>query len=153
MKNKKFGIAAVLLSVAWVVAALAVGLNTYDGNTYQTLLAPTADTGVGSTGTAVNVGPYEGIATILFSCTKNVDSNGTNVITLQSATASAGTYSTVTNLAGTAVQLSQTLGTGATNKAIKLDLGAAHAWVRAVNVPQSATGTTACVIILPPKGD
>ena len=89
MKNKKFGIAAVLLSVAWVVAALAVGLNTYDGNTYQTLLAPTADTGVGSTGTAVNVGPYEGIATILFSCTKNVDSNGTNVITLQSATASA----------------------------------------------------------------
>lgn len=145
--KQRIAIAAVALMA---VSALAAGLNTYDSITYQELLAPATISG-NSTGSVFNLGPYKGIAAVVLTVSDNSLDGGTNTITIQHSTASGGTYTTLTNEAGTAVSASIVGSAAGDTSVIKLDTSVAHQYIRAVGSPNGATGTVAAVIVLPPK--
>lgn len=139
------------LSVAFcaLLPLLAAGaLNTYDGLTYTTLLAPSRVAGgANTTGTATDVSSAQGIATFVLAAGCGEDGASTNTVWIEHCATSGGTYGALTNSAGTAVRLQVVSNVAGNVSAIKCDMGIVSSYVRAVHSAVADTGTASAVLI------
>jgi hypothetical protein len=106
------------------------------------------------TGSAVDVSAYKGNATIVTTMggAVNEAAGYTNTVTIQHATASTGTWSTVTNLAGTAATETVVGATGEVDT-YPIDLGRLHKYIRAVSVQQNDAGSVGVTLVAPMKSE
>ena len=130
----------ILVAVLAAAAALAA-LDVYDSVTVKTLRTPLAATGT-TTNTAVDVYDAKGICQLIVTHGPRTAGAATfsNVVTLQTSTASGGTYSTVT-----AITNATTGGTGTVATA-KIDAASLKRYVRVVMA--NGTNTAANSVLL-----
>jgi hypothetical protein len=130
------------------VAALAA-LDTYDSVTLVTLGAPRVVDG-SHTNAAVDVATAKGIANVLIFLGPAV-TNGASyecTATLQHSTASGGTYTTVSNAAGTAISATTTNHAGVgTVTSLKLEAEQLKRYVRLYIANENDTGTAGAVML------
>ena len=104
----------------------------------------------------IDISAYKGNATVLFALggALNETATYTNTVTFQHGTNSAfaGTYATVTNLAGTAGTGSLTGTVGEVDE-FAIDLGRLHKYVRAVSVQQHDVGSVGVILVAPQKSE
>lgn len=142
-----------ILAIAALAASAAVALGQSDANKmkYVQLLAPTMS--LSTTGGAVNVAAYKGNASIGVQFSSSpIASTGT--VTFYHATAATGTYSRITNAAGTAAVLTQT--GPATNdvQTYPIDLALLHPYVRAILLQSGEyTNAVSAFMVAPMKSE
>jgi len=139
------------VAVAAIVAAGALFGADANQMHYVQVLNPSDTAAV--TGSAVDVAAYKGNATFAVECGVSAIAGNTNIVTLTHCTTSSGTYSTVTNTAGTAVCVTRT---GAfTNTApdtVSIDSARLHRYVKGtVSQPGKYTNVVSAVLIFPMK--
>jgi len=106
------------------------------------------------TGSAVDKAGYKGNSTLWIQsgAPLNGSSAYTNLVTFQHATASTGTFVTVTNLAGTAAVFTFT-GASAKNESYQIDLAKLHKYMRVVAVQKNGAGSVDVTLIAPMKSE
>lgn len=104
------------------------------------------------TGSGTDIAAYKGNATLWIQggAPVNEATNFSNVITFQHATASTGTFSTVTNLAGAAASFTLT-GSSAITTNYPIDLSRLHQYVRVVSVQTNDAASVSATLIAPMK--
>lgn len=104
----------------------------------------------------IDISAYKGNATVLFALggALNETATYTNTVTFQHGTNSAfaGTYATVTNLAGT-VGTGSLTGTVGEVDEFAIDLGRLNKYVRAVSVQQHDVGSVGVILVAPQKSE
>ena len=120
-------------------------LDAYDSMTVKELGKPIAVNAASITNTAVDISAAKGIANLLIiqGAAFTNAATYTNTVTLQKATAAAGTYSTVTSAVTTAAA-----GTGVVTS-IKLDVQSLSRYLRLIVNTVGDTGEGGAVLIYP----
>jgi len=106
------------------------------------------------TGTGIDVSAYKGNATLVtsFGGAVNEASTYTNAVTFQHCATLNGTYTIVTNLAGTAGTESQ-VGATAAVETYPIDLGRLHKYLRAVSISYDDVGSVGVTLVSPMKSE
>lgn len=150
MKKMKHSALLALISVAALLVIsplLAIAGGDANQNSYVGLLTPTSTP---ATNAAVGIAAYKGNATIAVLWGTAVGAGHTGTVTITHSTTAGGTYSTVTNLAGTAGVLTCTGVTTNEVDTFPIDLGACHAFIKvAYTCNTIATNTASAVLIAP----
>jgi hypothetical protein len=107
-----------------------------------------------NTGSAVDIGAYKGNATFLIDCGNPINESAafTNVVTIQHSTTGSTGWTTVTNLAGTALVVTDTGATGQ-QTTIPCDLSRCHKYIRAISVQQNDVAPVGVTLIAPMKSE
>jgi len=144
---KKFLTVSLLALIACGVA-LAADANRMK---YVTVLPAVASASV--TSAALDVAPYKGNAALLVDWGTSTVSNYAASVTFQHSTTSGGTYTTVTNLAGTAGVLSVAgVATGAV-ATYPIDLARLNKYVKVVLAQANETNSVGVVLVAPMKSE
>lgn len=148
-RNAFIGLILVLAAlVAVPLLTLGVGVDTYTGATFTTLLAPSRVAGGASTtGTATSVATRQGIGTFVLAAGVGESGTFTNTVWIEHCGTSGGTYAPLTNSLGTAVRLQTVSNATPSVSAIKCDMGIVSQYVRAVQSSVTDTGTASAVLI------
>ena len=117
-------------------------------NSYVQLLPSTVSTSV--TSAAVDVSDYKGNAAVVVNWSASTATNYTASVTVQHATASGGTYATVTNLAGTAAVVSKAGVAAGAVETYPIDLARLHKYVKVVAAQANDTNTAVSVTMVAP---
>ena len=106
------------------------------------------------TGTGIDVSDYKGNAAFMVHCGGAVNEAAayTNTVTIQHSATLNGTYTTLTNLAGTAGTKALVGVTGSV-QTFPCDLGRANVYVRATSVQQNDAGSVGVTMVAPMKSD
>ena len=106
------------------------------------------------TGSAVDVSAYKGNAAFVFECGSPVNeaTNFSNIVTVQHSTNGAANWQAITNLAGTAVAVTDTGSTGQTATRA-YDLGRARKYIRAVSVQTNDAASIGVTLVAPMKSE
>jgi len=136
---------AVLLVPAAGLAADANRMN------YLQLYAPGSDLAI--TSSAVDISDYKGNAAFAAQFSSTAVSC-TSTVTLVHSTTSGGTYTPVTNLAGTACVVTQTGPATSDVQTVQIDLGRMSAWAKVI-ISQSGqdTNSISSFLVAPMKSD
>jgi hypothetical protein len=129
---------------------LAAAVYATDANqlSYVALL-PTVTNSV--TGSAVDIAVYKGNAAMVVNWSASGDSSYTGTVTLTHSTASGGTYTTVTNTAGTAGVLTSTGTNSGSVATFPIDLGRLHKYVKVVAAQVNVSNAVGVVLAAPMK--
>lgn len=140
-----------ILALALVAAQLAFGQSDANQMKYVQILAPTAS--LSTTGSAVNVSAYKGNATLAVQMSPYIAA-ATCTVTIAHASATTGTWYTVTNTAGTAATFSQVGPATTAVQTVSIDMARLKPYVRAV-VLQSGedTNSVSALLIAPMKSE
>jgi len=142
MEMKKLGLMAAACVMVCGVALAA--LDAYTQTTFKTLRNPLAATGT-TTNTAVDVAAAKGVCALVVTHGPRTAGALTysQVITLQTATASGGTYSTVTAITNA------TCGGTGTVVTAQIDAASLKRYVRTIVANGTNTGSAAAVLLYP----
>jgi len=136
---------------ACVVAGVVYAGNDANLMHYVGLLSTKAGA---ATGSAVDVSQYKGNATFVVAWGVGTDTNHTGSVTIQHCATSGGTYTTVTNLAGTAGVMTTAGAVANEVDTFACDLGRLHKYVKAVHAAEgSATNGVAVMMVAPMKSN
>jgi hypothetical protein len=118
---------------------------------YVSVLDPVVSTN--STSAAIDVAAYKGNGTIVVDWGISTEATYTGVVTVAHSATSGGTYTTITNLAGTAAVLTET-GVG-TNQlsTYPVDLGAIRRYIKATVVQENQTNAVGVILVAPMKSE
>jgi hypothetical protein len=105
------------------------------------------------TGTAVDVSAYKGNARFLLATGASTINGYTGTVSVVHSTTSTGTYTTVTNLAGTAVSVTKTSTNSAAVDGVACDLSRVHKYVKAIAVIANDTNEVAVIMAAPMKSE
>ena len=106
------------------------------------------------TGSAVDVAAYKGNATFVFECGSPVNESAafTNIVTIQHSANGSTAWATCTNLAGTAMVVTDTGATGQT-ATLPMDLSRLRKYVRAVSVQYNDVAPVGVTLVAPMKSE
>ena len=106
-----------------------------------------------STVTGVDVSAYKGNATVVCSFGVGSVTTVTNLVTVQHCATTNGTYSTVTNYAGTAITFTHVGGATAVASTKPLDLARVKKYVRVIVDQGADTNAAAVMLVAPMKSE
>jgi hypothetical protein len=143
-----------LIAIVMTVA-LAVGTvcNAADANQmkYLSLLSPVVS--ASEAGAAIDLASYKGNSTVLVNWGACADTNYVGTVTISHANASTGTYSTVTNTAGTAAVLTASgVGTNVVST-YSIDSARLRKYIKATLTQTPSTNAVGVVFIAPMKSE
>lgn len=140
-----------IIALALVAAQLAFGQSDANQMKYVQVLAPTAS--LSTTGTVTDVSAYKGNATLAVQMSPYIAA-ATCTVTIAHASATTGTWYTVTNTAGTAATFSQVGPATTAVQTVSIDMARLKPYVRAV-VLQSGedTNSVSALLIAPMKSE
>ena len=140
-----------IFALAVIVAQAAFGQSDANQMKYVEILSPTAS--LSTTGTAVSVAAYKGNATLAVQMGPYIAA-ATCTVTIAHASATTGTWYTVTNTAGTAATFSQVGPATTAVQTVSIDMARLKPYVRAV-VLQSGqdTNSVSALLIAPMKSE
>ena len=140
-----------ILALALVAAQLAFGQSDANQMKYVQVLAPTAS--LSTTGTVTDVSAYKGNAALAVQFSPSAIAS-TATVTFAHALASTGTWSTVTNAAGTALVVTQTGPATNAIQTVPIDMARVHKYVRAVLLQSGEdTNTVSAFLVAPMKAE
>ena len=108
---------------------------------------------VAATNAAVDVTAYKGNSSIVVNWGTASSSSYTGTVTVTHSATSGGTYTTVTNLAGTAGVLTSTGITTNEVDTFAIDLGAVHRYLKLVYAPNTHTNSVSAILVAPMKSE
>lgn len=143
--------AALYVTSTWAVACTG---NIGEGKASASLLRGAARADQTITGSAVDRAAYKGNATVWIQTGVPLNSAAafTNIVTFQHAEAATGTWTTVTNLAGTAGAFTLT-GASAQTQQFAIDLARLHRYIRATSVQKNDAASVGVTLIAPMKSE
>ena len=138
-----------------IIAAVAIAATGFaaDANLmkYVSILDPVVSTN--ATSAAIDVSAYKGNSTIVVDWGISTATNYSGTVTITHATASDGTYATVTNLAGTAASIVKT-GTGTnTLSTYQIDSARLRKYIKANVVQSGQTNAVGVIMVAPMKSE
>jgi len=140
-----------IIALALVAAQLAFGQSDANQMKYVQILAPTAS--LSTTGTVVDVAAYKGNAALAVQFSPSAIAS-TATVTFAHALASTGTWSTVTNAAGTALVVTQTGPATNAIQTVPIDMARVHKYVRAVLLQSGQdTNSVSAFLVAPMKAE
>ena len=140
-----------ILALALVAAQLAFGQSDANQMKYVQVLAPTAS--LSTTGTVTDVSAYKGNAALAVQFSPSAIAS-TATVTFAHALASTGTWSTVTNAAGTALVVTQTGPATNAIQTVPIDMARVHKYVRAVLLQSGEdTNSVSAFLVAPMKAE
>ena len=140
-----------IIALALFAAQLAFGQSDANQMKYVQVLAPTAS--LSTTGTVTDVSAYKGNAALAVQFSPSAIAS-TATVTLAHALASTGTWSTVTNAAGTALVVTQTGPATNAIQTVPIDMARVHKYVRAVLLQSGGdTNTVSAFLVAPMKAE
>jgi hypothetical protein len=140
-----------ILALALFAAQLAFGQSDANQMKYVQLLAPTVE--LAATGTVTDVSAYKGNAAVAVQFSPSAVAS-TATVTFAHALASTGTWSTVTNAAGTALVVTQTGPATNAIQTVPIDMARVHKYVRAVLVQSGQdTNAVSAFLVAPMKSE
>jgi hypothetical protein len=116
-------------------------------------LANYAGSRTNSTVTGVDVSAYKGNATVVCAYGKGSVAAATSLATMQHCATTNGTYTTVTNYAGTAITFTHVGGAAAVASTKPLDLARVKKYVRVVVNHGADTNAAAVMLVAPMKSE
>ena len=136
----------IVLLIAALSAGIvcAGGLNTYDGLSYVSILAPVVQTNTASAATtnaAVDVHNYKGQATLVYAMSEGEAASYTGVVAVQTCATTNGTWAAVSGYTVTNTGITSAMTTK------KIDIGSQKKYLRAVFTSENAAGAAACVLV------
>jgi len=118
---------------------------------YVTILPSVAS--ASATSAALDVAAYKGNSTVVVDWGTSTATNYSATVTFTHCATSGGSYTTVTNLAGTAGVLAKTgAGTGAV-ATYPIDLGRVHKYVKAAIAQSNETNSVGVILVAPMKSE
>lgn len=140
-----------IIALALVAAQLAFGQSDANQMKYVQVLAPTAS--LSTTGTVTDVSAYKGNAALAVQFSPSAIAS-TATVTFAHALASTGTWSTVTNAAGTALVVTQTGPATNAIQTVPIDMARVHKYVRAVLLQSGEdTNSVSAFLVAPMKAE
>ena len=140
-----------ILALGLIAAQLAFGQSDANQMKYVQVLAPTAS--LSTTGTVTDVSAYKGNAALAVQFSPSAIAS-TATVTFAHALASTGTWSTVTNAAGTALVVTQTGPATNAIQTVPIDMARVHKYVRAVLLQSGEdTNSVSAFLVAPMKAE
>ena len=145
-----------LISIAVAIVAPLVGFAADANQMHYVELFPLyygTGSSTNSTVTGVDVSAYKGNATVVCSFGVGTVATVTNLATVQHCATTNGTYTTVTNYAGTAITFSHVGAAAAAASTKPLDLARCKKYVRVIVDQGADTNAAAVVLVAPMKSE
>jgi len=120
-------------------------------NSYVSVLGATALYAATATNAATDISAYKGNSTIVVNWGTANASTYTGTVTVTQGTSTTGTFSTVTNAAGTAGTMTSTGVKTNEVDTFAIDLGAVHKYLRLTAVHANATNAVSGTLVAPMK--
>lgn len=141
--------ALIVTLAAAILAPLCASALDANQMNYVELLPAQATAAV--TGSVVNVSAYKGNAAFVFSVGATTATNYSASVTVKHCTTTNGTFTTVTNLAGTAVAKTVSGATSGSVTAVPCDLGRLHSFVKVFVSQSGNTNEVGAMLVAPMK--